>query len=117
LKTIHFKETIVSGNFLPWSSEICVFFLQNYLLQDGGSELFCSDDGPTPYTFFLKVPCVNKQLASLRKKYKVAGVKYGNYRAGRTSGRLFPLPIIENSGGNKSLAGGLAKKQVQLGHS
>jgi hypothetical protein len=38
--------------------------------------------GATPYTFFLKVPWVNKQLASsdftLRKKLKVAGVKYGN---------------------------------------
>ncbi len=26
LKTVHCKETIVSGNFLPWSSAICVFF-------------------------------------------------------------------------------------------
>jgi hypothetical protein len=44
--------------------------------------------GATPYNFFLKVPWVNKQLAisdfTLRKKYKVAGVKYGNNRAGRT---------------------------------
>jgi hypothetical protein len=45
--------------------------------------------GATPYTFFLKVPWVNKKLASsdftLRKKLKVAGVKYGNNGAGRTS--------------------------------
>ncbi len=45
--------------------------------------------GVTPYTFFLKVAWVNKQLASsnftMRKKLKVAGVKYGNNRAGRTS--------------------------------
>jgi hypothetical protein len=26
LKTIHFKETIVSGNIWPWSSAICGFF-------------------------------------------------------------------------------------------
>jgi hypothetical protein len=42
----------------------------------------------TPYTFFLKVPWVNKQLASsdftLRKILKVAGVKYISNRAGRT---------------------------------
>ncbi len=26
LKTVHFKETLASGNFLTWSSAICVFF-------------------------------------------------------------------------------------------
>ncbi len=44
--------------------------------------------GATPYTLFLKVPWVNKQLVSsdftLRKKEKVAGVKYSNNQAGRT---------------------------------
>jgi hypothetical protein len=45
-----------------------------YLPQDDGSEPFCCDGavGATPYTFFLKVLCVNKQLASsdftVRKK-------------------------------------------------
>jgi hypothetical protein len=43
----------------------------------------------TPYTVFLKVPWVNKQLASsdftLRKILKAAGVKYSNNGAGRTS--------------------------------
>jgi hypothetical protein len=38
---------------------------------------------------FLKVPLVNKKLASsdfiLRKRLKAGGVKYGNYGAGRTS--------------------------------
>jgi len=38
-------------------------------------------------------------------------VKYGNNGAGRTYGRLFPLPIIENSGGDGSMAGGLAKNK------
>jgi hypothetical protein len=43
----------------------------------------------TPYMLLLKVPWVNKQLASsdfnLRKIEKAAGVKYGNYGAVRTS--------------------------------
>jgi hypothetical protein len=103
LKTVHFKETIVLGNFLVCHQQFAYFFAALYLPQDGGSELFCSDGGGDPHTFFLKVPWVNKQLASsnftLRKNLKVAGVKYGNNRAGRTSLRLFPLPIIENSGG------------------
>jgi hypothetical protein len=43
-------------------------------------------------------------------------VKYGNNRAGRTSWRLFPLPIIENSSANGSLFDGLAKKQVLYRH-
>ncbi len=43
LRTVHFKEIIVSGNFLPWLSAICVF----YLLQDG-SELLCSVGGGDP---------------------------------------------------------------------
>jgi hypothetical protein len=37
LKTLHFKETIVLGNFWPWSSVICVFFAALYLPQDGAS--------------------------------------------------------------------------------
>jgi hypothetical protein len=45
--------------------------------------------GATPYTLFLKVPWVNKQLASsditLRKRYKAGCVKYGNNGAGITS--------------------------------
>jgi hypothetical protein len=45
LKTIHFKETIVLGNFLPWSLAVCVFFSALYLSQDGGGELFCSEGG------------------------------------------------------------------------
>jgi hypothetical protein len=46
LKTVHFKEIIVSGNFLPWLSAI--FFAAFYLLQDSGSELLCSDSGGDP---------------------------------------------------------------------
>jgi hypothetical protein len=39
------------------------------------------------------------------------GVKYGNYGAGRTSWRPFPMPIIENSSGDSSLGDGLAKNK------
>jgi hypothetical protein len=45
--------------------------------------------GATPYNLFLKVPWVNKQLASsdfiLRRREKADGVKYAKNRAGRTS--------------------------------
>jgi hypothetical protein len=41
-----------------------VFFAALFLPQDSGGELFCSVVGATPYTLFLKVPWVNKQLAS-----------------------------------------------------
>jgi hypothetical protein len=54
LKTVHFKEKIAPGNILPWSSAICVFFASLYLLQDGGSELFCSDDGGNHLDALLK---------------------------------------------------------------
>jgi hypothetical protein len=40
------------------------FFAALYLPQDSGGELFCSDGGGDPYRLFLKVPWVNKQLAS-----------------------------------------------------
>ncbi len=79
------------------------FFEAIYLLQDGGSELFCSDGGGNDFT--------------MRKKKKADGVKYGNNRAGKTSWRLFPLPIIENSSGDGSLAEGLAKTKALYRHS
>jgi hypothetical protein len=45
--------------------------------------------GATPWKLFLRVPWVNKQLASsdftFRKRKKVAGVKYVKNGAGRTS--------------------------------
>jgi hypothetical protein len=47
LKTLHFKETIISGNFSMVISNMC-FFAALYLLQDGSRELFCSDGGGDP---------------------------------------------------------------------
>jgi hypothetical protein len=115
LKTFNFKETIVSGNFLPWSSAICVFLQCSIYYRTVAASSSVAMVGATPYTFFLKVPWVNKQLASsdftLRKKLKAAGVKYSNNGAGRTSWHLFPLPVIENIGGDGSLADGQAEKK------
>jgi hypothetical protein len=51
LETVHFREKLASGNFLAWSSSVCVFFCRAMV-------------GVTPYKVFLKVPWVNKQLAS-----------------------------------------------------
>jgi hypothetical protein len=55
LKTLHFKETIVLGNFWPWSSAICVFFFAAlYLPQDGGGELSSSESGGDPLNALLE---------------------------------------------------------------
>jgi hypothetical protein len=40
------------------------FFAALYILQDGGGKLFCNDGGGDPLQALLKVPWVNKQLAS-----------------------------------------------------
>jgi hypothetical protein len=112
LKTVHFKETIVQVIFCHGHQQYVYFLQRSIYYRTVAASSSVAMVGATPYTFFLKVPWV-KQLArsdfTLRKKLKVAGVKYN--RAGRTSGRLFPLPVIENSGGDGSLAGGLAKKK------
>jgi hypothetical protein len=63
LKTVYFKETIVSGYFLAWSSAICVFFAALYLPQDGGGELFCSDGGGDPLQALLE-GALGQQAAS-----------------------------------------------------
>ncbi len=43
MKTVHFKEIIVSG----YQLYVC-FFAAFYLLQESGSELLCSDGGGDP---------------------------------------------------------------------
>jgi hypothetical protein len=71
--------------------------------------------GATPYKLFLKVPWVNKQLASsdftFRRRWKADGVKYEKNGAGRTSLWLFPQPVIEKRGGDGFLCAGLAKNK------
>ncbi len=71
--------------------------------------------GATPYKLFLKVPWVNKQLASsdftFRRREKANGVKYAKTGAGRTSLCLFPQPVIGKRGGDGFLSAGLAKNK------
>jgi hypothetical protein len=54
LKTVHFIETLTSGNILACSSAIRVFFAALYLLQDGGGELFCNNGGGDPLQALLE---------------------------------------------------------------
>jgi hypothetical protein len=54
LKTVHFTETLASGNILAWSSAILVFFSALYLLQEGSGELFCNDGGGDPLQALLE---------------------------------------------------------------
>ncbi len=68
---------------------MCIFLQLSIYYRTVAASTSVAMVGATPYTFFLKVPWVNKQLASfdftLRKILKVAGVKYVSNRAGRTS--------------------------------
>jgi hypothetical protein len=83
LKTVYFKETIVSCYFWGRSWAICpmCFFAALYLSQSGGSKIFNSGGGGDPHKLFLKVPLANKQLASsnftYRTRKKAAGAKSG----------------------------------------
>jgi hypothetical protein len=60
---VYFKETIVSGYFLAWSSPVWVFVCSTLSTQEGGGELVAMV-GMTPYSLFLKVPWFNNRLAS-----------------------------------------------------
>ncbi len=103
LKTVHFRETLASDNFLACSSAIHVFLQRSIYPRTAAASFNVTIVGTTPYKLFLKVPWVNKQLASsdfiFRRREKANGVKYAKNRAGRTSLRLFPQPFIENRGG------------------
>jgi hypothetical protein len=61
LKRVHFKETLAAGNFLAWSPAIRVFSIYP---RTGAASSSITLVGATPYKLFLKVPWVNKQLAS-----------------------------------------------------
>jgi hypothetical protein len=64
-KTVHFREILASGNFLAWSSAICMFFLQPSIYsRTAAASFYVTMVGATPYKLFLKVPWINKQLAS-----------------------------------------------------
>jgi hypothetical protein len=49
LETVHFRETLASGNFLAWSSALASFYVTMV--------------AATPYKLFLKVPWLGQQAA------------------------------------------------------
>ena len=61
-KTVHFRETLASDNFLAWSSAIRVFFQRFIYPWTAAASFYVTMVGVTPYKPFLKVPWVNKQL-------------------------------------------------------
>ncbi len=65
LKTVNFREKLASSNFLAWLSAVCVFFLQRSIYPRAeGANFYVTMVGATPYKLFLRVPWVNKKLAS-----------------------------------------------------
>jgi hypothetical protein len=52
LKTVHFRDTLTSGNFLAWSSAVWSSAL--YLPKDSGSTLLCNDGGGEPLQALLE---------------------------------------------------------------
>jgi hypothetical protein len=87
-----------------------------FYLRTAAASFYVTMVEATPYKLFLKVPWVNKQLASsdftFMRRQKADGVKYAKNGAERTSLRLFPQPVIEKRSGNGFLGAGLGKKQV-----
>jgi hypothetical protein len=62
-------------------SSMCVFLQRSVYPRTAGASFYVTMAGVTPYKLFLRVPWVNKQLASLdftfSMRKKVPGVKYG----------------------------------------
>ncbi len=80
LKTVHFREILVSGNFWHGSQQYVCFLQRSIYPRTAAASFYVMMVGATPYKLFLRVPWVHKQLASsdftFRKRQKVAGVKY-----------------------------------------
>ncbi len=91
---------------------MCVFLQLSIYPRTAVASFYVTMVGVTPYKLFLKVPWVNKQLASsdfiFRRREKADGVKYVKKGVGRTSCHLFPQPFIENRGGDGFLGTGPA---------
>jgi hypothetical protein len=70
-------------------SSMFFFFQRPIYLRTAAASFYVTMVGVTPYKPFLKVPWVNKQLASsdfiFRRSSQAAGVKYATNGAGRTS--------------------------------
>jgi hypothetical protein len=64
LKTVYFKETIVLGYFLGWSSAKCVFFQLSIYHRAAAASSSIAMVGVTPYKLFLKVPWAKKHFVS-----------------------------------------------------
>jgi hypothetical protein len=96
-------------------SNMCVYLQPSVYPRTAAASFYVTMFGTTPYKLFLKVPWVNKQLASsdftFRRRKKADGVKFAKNRSGRTSLRLFPQPVIERRGGDGFLGAGLAKNK------
>jgi hypothetical protein len=92
-----------------------VFFQSSIYSRTVATSFYVKRLGTTPYKLFLKVPLVNKQLASsdftFRRREKADDVKYVKSGAGRTSLHLFPKPDIGKRGGDGFLGAGLAKNK------
>jgi hypothetical protein len=91
-----------------------VFFLQRSIYSRTAAASFSvTMVGVTPYKIFLKVPWVNKQLASsdfaFMKSKRPLVQNIANNGAGRTSCHLFSQPVIENRGVKGFLGDCLAK--------
>jgi hypothetical protein len=91
-------------------------FLQRFIYpRTASASFYVTMVGATPYKLFLRVPWVNKQLASsdftFRKRQKVACVKYDEKWSWENILVPFLQPIIENRGGDGFLGAGLAKNK------
>jgi hypothetical protein len=94
---------------------MCLFLQRSIYPRTAAASFYVTMVWATPYKLFLRVPWVNKQLASsdftFRKRQKVAGVKYDKNGAGRTFWHFFLQPVIENRDGDGFLGAGLAKNK------
>ncbi len=70
-------------------SSMCIFLQRSIYPRTAAVSFYVMMVGVTPYTLFLKVPFIIKQLASsdftFRRRQKAAGVKYVKNGAGTTS--------------------------------
>ncbi len=95
---------------------MCVFLQRSIYSRTAAASFYVTMVGATPYKLFLRVPWVNKQLASsdftFRKRQKVAGVKYDKKWCWENILAPFLQPVIEiNRGGDGFLGAGLAKNK------
>ncbi len=61
MKTVHFKEIIVSGNFFAMViGNMCVFLQLSIFYRTAAVSSYLAMVGVTPYMLFLKVPWANK---------------------------------------------------------